>query len=114
MKEVREIAENVKRLRERADISQVELAAKAGITASAISMIEAGLRSPSLVISCKISEALEVSVTELTGEDNRSEPDEQEFKYLLRQLGSFNALSKSDKEIIRGMIKLVKDKNSGS
>lgn len=49
----------------RGDLTQTELAKKAGVPQSAISEIEAGKRYPRIDTLCKISDALGVSVTAL-------------------------------------------------
>jgi transcriptional regulator with XRE-family HTH domain len=59
------LAAAVKQLREERDITQEELAHKAGITVSSLSRIERGLNSPGWITVSKIIEALGVSLGEL-------------------------------------------------
>lgn len=56
------ISRNIKILRESAGWSQVDLAMYSGLTSSAISQIENGLRFPSVLSLIKIVEALNVSL----------------------------------------------------
>jgi transcriptional regulator with XRE-family HTH domain len=56
---------NVKKTRTNAKMTQVQLAEKAGITASMISQIEKGIRNASIVSAFEISKALNVSLDEL-------------------------------------------------
>ena len=56
---------NVKKIRTNAKMTQVQLAEKAGITASMISQIEKGIRNASIVSAFEISKALNVSLDEL-------------------------------------------------
>jgi transcriptional regulator with XRE-family HTH domain len=51
--------------RERQGISQYELAPKAGLSASTLSVIERGLRNPTLDTLLRIAEVLEVELGEL-------------------------------------------------
>jgi transcriptional regulator with XRE-family HTH domain len=56
----------VRELRERAKLTQAELAKRAGITEAYVSMIEGGVRkNPSLPTLKKLAKALSVPVTEL-------------------------------------------------
>jgi transcriptional regulator with XRE-family HTH domain len=59
------LAAAVKHLREERDITQEELAYKAGITVSSLSRIERGLNSPGWITVSKIIDALGVSFGEL-------------------------------------------------
>lgn len=63
-------------LRKRAGISQSELARQAGVTPSAISMIEDGKREPRLSTALQIADALGVSLDVLAG---RKEYPHNEF-----------------------------------
>jgi transcriptional regulator with XRE-family HTH domain len=63
MEDVRHIvAQNVKLARERAGISQEELADTAGIDRSYASRIERGVANPSVEVLAKVAEALSVTV----------------------------------------------------
>jgi transcriptional regulator with XRE-family HTH domain len=66
MEDVRHIvAENVKLARERAGISQEELADTAGIDRSYASRIERGVANPSVEVLAKVAGALSVPVASL-------------------------------------------------
>lgn len=56
---------SVERLRKEKGLTQVELAAKLGVSQGAVSMIERGDRMPSMKMLLKLSEVLGVSIEEL-------------------------------------------------
>lgn len=105
------IANIIKALREESDWSQSKLAKEAGITASAISMIESGQRVPSLVVIRKISDALKVSVSELTGEASQDEAT-QTAQAFFRQFGALKDLDASDQEMILELANRLKEKGN--
>ncbi len=107
------ISNKIKELRKECEWSQSQLAKKAGVTASAISMIESGQRAPSLVVIRKISEALKVSVSELTGE---STPEESSLhaQAFFRQFGDLKDLDEADQKIITDLAKSLKEKNDAA
>ncbi len=56
----------IKQLRDRAELTQEQLARKAGVTEAYVSMIESGTRkNPSLPVLKRLAKALGVPVTEL-------------------------------------------------
>lgn len=59
------IGQKIKYMREIANLSQIELAEKTGITQSTISHLEKGDISPSIATLQKIAKVLHCSVTEL-------------------------------------------------
>lgn len=59
---------NIKRAREKKDITLRELARKVGVSASLLSQVETGKASPSLATLKNIADALEVTVGALIGE----------------------------------------------
>lgn len=109
MKKLNKVAKKIKELREKAKLSQSELAERAGITSSAISMIEGGQRSPSLVVIKKISEAFNMTVSELTGE-KASKNTNNDVQMFFRKYSELNDLDESDQRIIKNLIKSLKDK----
>ena len=100
----------IKQLRGECNWSQTKLAEEAGITASAISMIESGQRVPSLVVIRKISDALKVSVAELTGESSQDEAA-QNAQTFFRQFSSLKNLSEPDKKMILEIVERLKNNN---
>lgn len=101
------ISIKIKELRDECNWSQSKLANEAGITASAISMIESGQRVPSLVVIRKISDALKVSISELTGESTQDAVN-QDAQAFFRQFSDLNHLKKSDQQIILDLAKRLK------
>ncbi|OIR25512.1 helix-turn-helix domain-containing protein [Bathymodiolus thermophilus thioautotrophic gill symbiont] len=109
MKKSNEIANKIKSLREISKLSQSELAKRAGVTSSAISMIESGQRLPSLVVTKKISEAFNMTVSELTGE-KVSKNTNNKAQIFFRKYSELNDLGEADQKIIKNLIKSLKDK----
>jgi len=101
------ISLKIKLLREECGWSQSELANKSGVTASAISLIESRKRIPSLVVIRKISDALKVSVSVLTG-DSTQEQTSKYAKDFFRKFGDLNDLDKNDQKIILDLAKSLK------
>ena len=62
------IAENIKRLRENKSMTQEDLAAELGITASAVSLWESGKRSMNVKQADKLAQALGVTLNDLMKE----------------------------------------------
>lgn len=108
MKKLDEIAGKITKLREKANWSQSELAKRSGVTSSAISMIENGLRQPSLIVIRKISDAFRLSVSELTGEKPLQEKNEAQVFF--RKFEDLDKLPESDQKIIQDLIQSLKDK----
>ena len=63
------IAENIKRLREVKSMTQEDLAAELGITASAVSLWESGKRSMNVKQADKLAHALGVTLNDLMREE---------------------------------------------
>lgn len=61
----------VRERRERAGISQEELATRSGLHRTYVSMIERGVRTASIEVVRRLAEALGVSMAELIGEAER-------------------------------------------
>ena len=102
------ISEKIKKLREECNWSQMRLANEAGVTASAISMIESRQRMPSLIVIRKISDALKVSVSELTGELPQDKVA-KEAQAFFRQFSDLSELSEPDQKMIIELAKRLKD-----
>lgn len=104
-------ASKIKSLREECDWSQSRLAKESGVTASAISMIENGQRAASLIVIRKISDALKVSVSELTGESTQEESS-QHAQAFFRQFGDLKDLNENDQKIILDLAKSLKERSN--
>jgi len=103
------IANKIRSLRDECNWNQSKLAKEAGITASAVSMIESGQRVPSLVVIRKISDALKVSVAELTGEAPQNEVTKNAQAFF-REFGDLKDLDVSDQKMILELAKRLKEK----
>lgn len=62
---VEELANTIKSHREAANLTQMELAARMGVSRKTVNTVENGVFAPSVVIALKFANALEVSVEEL-------------------------------------------------
>ena len=113
LNKTKEIAQIIIELRNSVNWSQSELARKSGVTSAAISQIEKGDRMPSLVVIRKLAEALNVSVSTLTGDSTASSDNEAQIFF--RKFGDINNLSETDQNIIQSIVKrLKKDPNNKS
>lgn len=59
------IGKNIKKLREKKNIKQAELAEKTGVTQAMICQIERGTKNPSLQVGVDIAKVLDCTVEEL-------------------------------------------------
>ena len=108
------ISINLRRLREEIGWTQSELARRAGLVPSAISMIEAGKRQPRLEVIQKICGAFalthfNVSIDKLTGSQSRAEhiQQAQEFYCKWQILAELNP---PDKELVHRVIKHLRQR----
>lgn len=62
---VEELTNTIKSHREAANLTQMELAARMGVSRKTVNTVENGVFAPSVVIALKFAHALEVSVEEL-------------------------------------------------
>lgn len=62
---VEELANTIKSHREVANLTQMELAARMGVSRKTVNTVENGVFAPSVVIALKFANALEVPVEEL-------------------------------------------------
>ena len=70
------LAERIRELREKKDLSLRELAREVGVSAAFLSDVELGRRYPSEEVLVKIAKALRASFEELQALDNRPDLDE--------------------------------------
>jgi len=82
-----EFSKKLRELRLKNNLTQAQLAKKAGTTSAAISHFEAGIRKPTVDILKKLAHTLGVSVDELIGLKSQMESQEYiEFRKLTREL----------------------------
>lgn len=96
----RRVQQRIRALRTGRDMSLTMLAAKAGISHDALSLIEKGERVPSLVTVGALARALDCTVAELFGE---KEPDWSAAVYATARL-----LQEQRPEVQEGAAKLIK------
>lgn len=92
-----ELGQKIKKLRESRDWSQAELARRAGITKSAISTYELGMRTPSADVVCSFAKAFGVSADYLLG-------------IAERRAVEIEGLSERNEALIRELIASLKEK----
>lgn len=99
----RNLGQRVKHLREQNNLTQKELAEKAGITRNYISSIETGRYSPSIETLQKIADALEETVLNIL--DNRVESMESRVDVERARLHNlFSGIPENQLEIAEGLI----------
>ena len=62
---VDELANDVRRFREAAGLTQMQLAQRMGVSRKTVNTVENGVFAPSIVVALKLAEALDVSVQDL-------------------------------------------------
>lgn len=92
-----DLGQKVKRLRESRDWSQAELARRAGVTKSAISTYELGIRTPSADVVCSLAKAFGVSADYLLGIAERRSVEVE-------------GLSERDEALVRELVASLKEK----
>lgn len=95
-----ELGERLKNLRENRGWSQTELSKRAGVTKSAISTYELGVRTPSANVLCAFSKAFGVSADYLLGLDTA------------RSIG-LDGLSEHDEQLVRELVESLKAHSKG-
>jgi transcriptional regulator with XRE-family HTH domain len=100
-----DIATRIKEARKVLNMSQGELAEKAGLTPSAISQFESGDRAPSYESLTKLSTALKVDLNFLSGKDESNESSD--IQVLFRDLKS---LTDKDRQFMLQVYQHLKDK----
>lgn len=83
-------AERLKTLRIDAGLSGAELSDKLGITASSVTQLEKGQRSPSVELLCSLADTLGVSVDYLIGNEDNFVPTTVALQDKLSQLSPNN------------------------
>ncbi len=91
------LGQKVKRLRESREWSQADLARKAGVTKSAISTYELGLRTPSADVVCAFAKAFGVSADYLLG-------------IAERRTVEVEGLSERDEVLVRELVASLKER----
>ncbi|MDO8962325.1 MAG: helix-turn-helix transcriptional regulator [Methylophilus sp.] len=103
------ISNNIKRLRANLDWNQARLAQEAEISGAALSKIEGGERIPTIVVLRKLSSALKVPLSEITGEESiqTTETDERSREFY-RKWGVLDDLTSEDHKLLMGMAERLK------
>lgn len=92
-----DLGQKVRRLRESRDWSQAELARRAGVTKSAISTYELGIRTPSADVVCAFAKVFGVSADYLLG-------------IAERRAVEVEGLSERDEALVRELVASLKEK----
>jgi transcriptional regulator with XRE-family HTH domain len=105
------ISELIRNRRNELQMSQTQLAKKAGLTSAAISQFESGARKPSFDALSKLSFALNVSTDYLLGNQVQSHDStltDPEFSIIFRDIVQF---SEEDKKLIIDVYEFIKYRN---
>lgn len=94
---MRELGSKIKELRESRNWSQSYLAKRAGITKSAISTYEQGIRTPSADVLCSFAKAFGVSADYLLGIEGK-------------HIANLDGLTEHNEALIRDLIDSLKEK----
>lgn len=104
------VGHRIKERRKELHLTQIDIYKKCGIASGALSQIENGTRTPSVIIFYKLAQALDCSMDWLlTGNSTNSENDEfsENEKNIL---GYYNGIPKNDQEEILMLLQLKYDR----
>lgn len=100
------VGNNIKEARKKAGLTQRKLSAKAGIGLASLQRYESGERSANFELLMKIREALDISLSELVGEENMGNYVEDMRKDLFDSVKKENGNIDLTEELVDGFIKL--------
>ena len=104
---------NLRKFRKRERFTLKELADLAGVSESAIGMIETGKRNPSFEVLLRLSEALGCTVDELVRDENEKSPSEEdelmEELQMLRDLPERRALLHATRDLTADQVRQMAD-----
>lgn len=103
-----DISERISDIRSESGLTQKELADRAGITQGALSQIENGNRTPTLLVLRKLARALNISVEDLIGEPTYEYPDDIKLRKFYKRYQLLIELSDKDQRMILDMAKRLK------
>jgi len=110
LKRTKYIADKIIELRNSVEWSQSELARRSKVTSAAISQIEKGDRTPSLLVLRKLADALNVPLSELTGDSSSSSKElNDKAQTFFRKFGCIEKLSAEDQKIIQSIIQRLRE-----
>lgn len=99
------ISQKIIRLRKEAGWSQTHLSHESGITSAAMCQIEKGDRLPSLMVAAKLAEALNISLSELTGYALPSSSQiNKEAQIFFRKFKAITKLKQNEQKIIKKLV----------
>ena len=107
-KNTEDISERIIKMRKQHGWKQQELADIAGITQGALSQIENGKRTPTLLVLRKLARAFETSVEVLVGEPEYAYPEESKIRDFYQRYQIIDDLAEDDKQMIIEMIRRLK------
>lgn len=97
--------------RERANLTQAELADRSGVPAAAISHFEGAKRKPSFANLRKLADALGVTIDFLLGRAAKEEAAGAEAQQLFR---AYSGLPSNDREVIAKVIEALRSRQKDS
>lgn len=93
------VSNKIKSLRESLGWSQARLARSVGFTSSAISMVEKGLRLPSLTMCHRLATVFQVTMESLIDDEVHVNPEDEAREFFIK-FGLINFLSGYDQDLI--------------
>jgi len=102
------IRERIKERKRQLGLNQTELAKKADITQAALSQIDNGVRTPSLLVLKKLAKALNVNIEELIDEPKYRKPGDKKLHNFYEKYQVLDALSEIDQGIVLKMANRLK------
>jgi len=109
----KEVGARLRRLREAADISQVKLAKRLGITQSNVSEMERGIRSVTAHQAVKIAKVLHVSIDEILIGSNGAGKTPLKSLKLLRRIQRIEQLPEPRQRVVLRFIDALIDQEAG-
>lgn len=97
MKEIlRSVGQNIRNIRKQKGYSQEQLAEKSNICSKYISSIEQGARNPSLIVLCRIANALQKDVSEILSIESIPSDKERQIQRIINLLKDKEGTALSD------------------
>lgn len=100
------VGNTIKEARKKAGLTQRELSTKAGIGLASLQRYESGERSANFELLMKIRESLDISLSELVGEENTGNYVDDMRKDLFESVRTENGDIDLTEELVDGFIKL--------
>jgi len=105
-----QFTDRLRKARKAKQLSQTELAERAGLQPSAISHFETGRRAPSFDNLKRLADALSASLDYLLGREDQPKAAGPKVQQFFRH---FEQMSERDQELIQGFVEMLREKDRG-